>query len=82
MVHTEKSSSINVKKKIAAGISIASNSSLIIMKIAAGLISGSISIISEALHSLADLAASFIAYFSIVKSSDIRYSCYRWRNDI
>ncbi len=70
MVHTEKSSSINVKKKIAAGISIASNSSLIIMKIAAGLISGSISIISEALHSLADLAASFIAYFSIVKSSE------------
>lgn len=70
MMHAEKNSSINVKKKIAAGVSIISNSSLIIMKIAAGLISGSISIISEALHSLADLAASFIAYFSIVKSSE------------
>lgn len=70
MTQGEKSNNINVKKKIAAGVSIVSNSSLIVMKIAAGLISGSISIISEALHSLADLAASFIAYFSIVKSSE------------
>lgn len=66
----KKSGSINIKKKIAAGISIFSNSTLIVLKITAGLISGSISIISEALHSLADLAASFIAYFSIVKSSE------------
>lgn len=61
---------INVKKKIAAGISIASNLSLIILKIAAGIITGSISIISEALHSLVDLAASFIAFFSVMKSSE------------
>ena len=66
----EKIDKINVKKKIAAAISIISNSSLIVLKITAGLISGSISIISEALHSLADLAASFIAYFSIMKSSE------------
>jgi len=70
MSDTKKIDKINVKKKIAAGVSIISNSSLIILKITAGLISGSISIISEALHSLADLTASFIAYFSIVKSSE------------
>lgn len=61
---------INVKKKAAAGISILSNSLLIVLKIATGLISGSISILSEALHSLVDLIASFLAFFSIMKSSE------------
>jgi len=59
----------NKEKKIAALISILSNSSLIILKILAGIISGSIGIISEAIHSCSDLLASFIAYFSISKSS-------------
>jgi len=54
------------KKKIrAARISIYSNSSLILMKIAAGLLSGSVSIISEAIHSSLDLLASFIAYIAV-----------------
>ncbi len=66
---TSENWQINVKKKIAAGVSIASNLTLIALKIAAGIISGSISIISEALHSLVDLAASFIAFFSVMKSS-------------
>ena len=61
---------INIKKKIAAGVSIFSNSFLIFLKIVVGIISGSISIISEALHSLVDLAASFIAFFSVLKSSE------------
>jgi cation diffusion facilitator family transporter len=39
------------------------------MKLLAGVISGSVSIISEAIHSLMDLVASIIAYFS-VKVSD------------
>lgn len=57
------------EKKIAALISIASNTSLIVLKIIAGIISGSIGIISEAIHSCSDLLASFIAFFSISKSS-------------
>ncbi len=61
---------LNIKKKIAAGVSILSNSFLIALKIVVGLISGSISILSEALHSLVDLAASFIAFFSVMKSSE------------
>ncbi len=69
-MNEEKINKINVKKKIAACVSIVSNTSLIVLKITAGLITGSISIISEALHSLADLMASFIAYFSILKSSE------------
>jgi len=55
----------NTNKIKAARISIYSNSSLIIMKIAAGLVSGSVSIISEAIHSGLDLLASFIAYFAV-----------------
>ncbi|MFC2087022.1 cation diffusion facilitator family transporter [Bacteroidota bacterium] len=49
----------------AARFSIYSNSLLIILKTIAGLISGSVSIISEAIHSVMDLFASIIAYFSI-----------------
>jgi cation diffusion facilitator family transporter len=59
---------MNVKVKIAR-LSILSNSCLIIMKLAVGIISGSVSIISEAIHSSMDLIAAVIAFFS-VKVSD------------
>jgi cation diffusion facilitator family transporter len=59
---------MNAKVSIAR-LSILSNTLLIIMKIAAGLISGSVSIISEAIHSSMDLIAAIIAFFS-VKVSD------------
>lgn len=52
-----------------ARLSIFSNTSLIIMKLLAGLFSGSVSIISEAIHSGMDLLAAVIAFFS-VKMSD------------
>lgn len=57
------------EKKKAAKLSILSNSSLIILKLFAGIFSGSIGIISEAIHSGSDLLASFVAYFSIAESS-------------
>ena len=56
-------------KQIAAGISMVSNSLLILVKIIAGFVSGSISIVSEAIHSFSDLLASFIAFISVKKSS-------------
>jgi cation diffusion facilitator family transporter len=59
---------MNAKVSIAR-LSIASNTLLIMLKLAAGLISGSVSIISEAIHSSMDLIAAVIAYFS-VKVSD------------
>jgi cation diffusion facilitator family transporter len=57
------------KKVRIARLSIISNSTLIIMKLVAGVLSGSVSIISEAIHSFMDLLASVVAYFS-VKISD------------
>ncbi len=59
---------MNAKVRIAR-LSILSNSLLIIMKLAVGIISGSVSIISEAIHSSMDLIAAIIAFFS-VKVSD------------
>lgn len=55
---------MNAKIKIAR-LSIISNTLLIIMKLAAGIISGSVSIISEAIHSSMDLVAAIIAFFSV-----------------
>jgi cation diffusion facilitator family transporter len=59
---------MNAKVRIAR-LSIISNTLLIIMKVVVGLLSGSVSIISEAIHSSMDLIAACIAYFS-VKVSD------------
>ena len=61
---------INKKKKLAAILSILSNILLSALKIIAGAVSGSISIISEAIHSLSDLFASLMTYFSVAKSSE------------
>jgi len=55
------------KSKVAL-LSIVSNTTLIIFKVLAGLLSGSVSIISEAIHSGMDLVASFIAFFSVRQS--------------
>ena len=57
-------------KRGAAGLSIASNAILIALKLAAGAITGSIAIITEAVHSLIDLVASVVAYFSVRKADE------------
>ena len=57
-------------KTRAAGISIISNTVLIALKLAAGAITGSIAIITEAVHSSIDLIASIIAYFSVRKADE------------
>ncbi|HJJ50158.1 MAG TPA: cation diffusion facilitator family transporter [Methanocorpusculum sp.] len=57
-------------KRNVASLSILSNAFLTIAKLIAGLSIGSVSIISEAIHSGMDLIASFIAYFSVRKSAN------------
>ncbi|MDP4210921.1 MAG: cation diffusion facilitator family transporter [Bacteroidota bacterium] len=59
---------MNKKVKIAR-LSVFSNSFLIVIKVIVGILSGSVSIISEAIHSCMDLIASVVAFFS-VKISD------------
>jgi cation diffusion facilitator family transporter len=58
------------RKTRAAAISIASNSVLIALKVVAGLVTGSVAILTEAAHSSIDLLASFIAFFSLRKAAE------------
>ena len=57
-------------KSRAAGVSIASNATLIAFKLAVGIMSGSIAIISEALHSGSDLVAALIAFWSVRRAAE------------
>ncbi|MFL5870774.1 MAG: cation diffusion facilitator family transporter [Solirubrobacterales bacterium] len=57
-------------KPRAAAVSIASNSALIALKLAAAAITGSVAILSEALHSMIDLVASVIAFVSVRKADE------------
>jgi cation diffusion facilitator family transporter len=58
------------RKTRAAAISIVSNSLLIALKIVAGVVTGSVAIITEAAHSAIDLLASIIAFFSVRKAAE------------
>ncbi|MCL5958289.1 MAG: cation diffusion facilitator family transporter [Chloroflexi bacterium] len=53
------------RKSNAAALSIASNSLLILLKVVIGISIGSVSVISEAIHSSIDLMAAVIAFFSV-----------------
>jgi cation diffusion facilitator family transporter len=55
-------------KTRAAAVSIGSNSGLIALKVVAGLMTGSVGVLSDAVHSLMDLIASLIAWASVRKS--------------
>jgi cation diffusion facilitator family transporter len=56
-------------KSRAAAISIASNSVLIVFKLVVGVLSGSIAILSEALHSGSDLIAAVIAFLAVRRAA-------------
>src|SRR5688572_16935926 len=54
----------------AATVSIASNSGLIVLKLVAAAVTGSVAILTEAIHSAIDLIASCIAYFSVRQAEE------------
>lgn len=56
------------KKTGAAALSVASNTALIALKATAGVLTGSVAILTEAVHSGIDLLASLIAYTSLRKA--------------
>ncbi|HLH64136.1 MAG TPA: cation diffusion facilitator family transporter [Solirubrobacteraceae bacterium] len=53
-----------------AAVSLASNSTLILLKVIAGSLTGSVAILTEAVHSSIDLVASAVAYFSVRKADE------------
>lgn len=69
----------------AAAVSISSNSALIVLKVVAGAVTGSVAILTEAIHSAVDLVASLIAYFSVREAEqpadvDHRYGHEKFEN--
>jgi len=70
------------RKVKAASLSVISNTLLIVLKLGAGLVSGSVSIISEAIHSFMDLLAAIIAFISVRVSdrpADDRHPYGHWK---
>ena len=57
------------RKRRVALLSVASNSLLVILKLGVGLLIGSVSVISEAVHSAVDLLAAFIAFLAVRTST-------------
>jgi cation diffusion facilitator family transporter len=57
-------------KSRAAALSIASNSGLILLKVVAGTITGSVALLTEAMHSAIDLIASIVAFISVRKADE------------
>jgi cation diffusion facilitator family transporter len=70
MSTTPDKASLDQLKEKTARLSVISNAGLVIMKFIIGFSIGSVSIISEAIHSSMDLIASVIAFFSVRKSAE------------
>jgi cation diffusion facilitator family transporter len=69
------------RKRRAAALSIVSNAVLIALKLVAGAVTGSVAIVTEAVHSGIDLIASLIAYFSVRKAGEPADESHRYGHD-
>jgi len=68
-------------KRRTAALSIISNSTLILLKVIAGSITGSVAILTEAIHSSIDLVASIVAYFSVRKADEPADDSHRYGHE-
>ncbi|MGA2927403.1 MAG: cation diffusion facilitator family transporter [Solirubrobacteraceae bacterium] len=68
-------------KRRAAALSVISNSVLILMKVIAGTVTGSIAILTEAVHSSIDLVASIVAFFSVRKAGEPADETHRYGHE-
>lgn len=65
----ERTSNLPIEDKSGAAIvSVFSNTVLVMTKLAVGVVTGSVSIVSEAAHSAVDLLAAMIAYYAVTTS--------------
>jgi cation diffusion facilitator family transporter len=69
-----------VKQRTAA-LSIISNSGLILLKVIAGTITGSVAILTEAVHSSIDLVASIVAFVSVRKAGEPADESHRYGHE-
>jgi cation diffusion facilitator family transporter len=69
------------RKRRAASLSIVSNLVLIALKLVAGVVTGSVAILTEAAHSSIDLIASVIAFVSVRKAGEPADELHRYGHD-
>src|SRR5437763_13281804 len=68
-------------KQRSAALSVLSNSGLILLKVIAGTITGSVAILTEAVHSSIDLVASVVAFFSVRKADEPADDTHRYGHE-
>ncbi len=70
-----------VLKQRAALLSVASNSILIVIKVIAGILTGSVAILTDAVHSSVDIIASIVALVSIRKAGEPADETHRYGHE-
>lgn len=65
----------------AAALSVVSNSALILLKVIAASVTGSVSILTEAVHSSVDLVASIVAFASVRKAGEPADETHRYGHE-
>jgi cation diffusion facilitator family transporter len=68
-------------KQRTAALSVGSNSALILLKVVAGTITGSVAILTEAVHSSIDLVASLVAFVSVRKAEEPADESHRYGHE-
>src|SRR5437588_471038 len=68
-------------KQRTAVLSVTSNSALILLKVIAGTITGSVALLTEAVHSSIDLVASIVAFFSVRKAGEPADESHRYGHE-
>jgi cation diffusion facilitator family transporter len=68
-------------KQRTALVSVVSNSALIVIKVIAGTLTGSVSVLTEAVHSSVDLIASMVAFFSVRKADEPADETHRYGHE-
>ena len=68
-------------KRRTATLSIVSNTTLILLKLVAATVTGSVALLTEAVHSSVDLIASVVAYYSVRKAAEPADAGHRYGHD-
>jgi cation diffusion facilitator family transporter len=68
-------------KQRTAALSVVSNSALILGKVVAGTLTGSVAVLTEAVHSSIDLVASMVAFFSVRKADEPADESHRYGHE-
>ena len=81
VVTTSDTAANRETKTRTAALSVFSNSGLILLKVIAGTVTGSVAILTEAVHSSIDLVASIVAFLSVRKAVEPADESHRYGHE-